>query len=45
MKQLTLHIAEGKFQTFVEFIRTLDYVMVENEEDTVLQEYRVALNK
>lgn len=28
MKQLTINISDNKFQTFLEFIKTLDYVEV-----------------
>ena len=34
MKQLTLNIADNKFQAFLEFIKTLDYVKVEEEGDS-----------
>lgn len=34
MKQLSLYITESKFQAFLEFIRTLDYVEIQ-EDDTI----------
>ncbi|HUH72822.1 MAG TPA: addiction module protein [Chitinophagales bacterium] len=33
MKQLTLNIDENKFNTFLSFIKTLDYVSISNEEE------------
>lgn len=38
MKQLTLNIADNKFETFLEFIKTLDYVKVEDSEQQALEE-------
>ncbi len=35
MKQLTLNIADNKFDTFIEFIKTLDYVKVEDSEEVI----------
>ena len=32
MKQITLNINENKFQAFFEFIKTLDYVSLPNED-------------
>lgn len=31
MKEITLHIDENKFKTFLDFIKTLDYVSISNE--------------
>lgn len=31
MKQVTLHIEDSKFGTFIEFLKTLDYVKVESQ--------------
>lgn len=38
MKQITLNIADSKFETFLEFIKTLDYVKVEDVEENALKE-------
>lgn len=45
MKQVTLNIADSKFQAFLEFIKTLDYVKVENEEETAIQELQSSLKQ
>ena len=34
MKQLTLNINDNKFRTFLKFIRTLDYVEVQETEQS-----------
>ena len=34
MKQVTLYIKEGKFRFFMELIRSLDFVQVEEEGDS-----------
>lgn len=33
MKQITLNIADSKFAAFVEFIKTLDYVKVQEDDN------------
>jgi hypothetical protein len=38
MKQITLNIDETKFKTFVNFIKTLDYVSVSDEIDIPLEQ-------
>ena len=45
MKQVTLNISDKKFKTFMEFIKTLDYVKVEEVEETALQELQSSLNQ
>lgn len=35
MKKLILNIEESKFNAFVSFIRTLDYVSVSNEKEDI----------
>jgi len=38
MKQLTLNISDNKFHTFLEFIKTLDYVIVQDADKKSLAE-------
>ena len=45
MKQVTLNIADNKFNTFLEFIKTLDYVKVEDIEATALKELQSSLKQ
>ena len=45
MKQVTLNIAENKFKTFLEFIKTLDYVKVEDVEEQALGEFQNSLKQ
>lgn len=45
MKQLTLNIAESKYKAFLDFIRTLDYVEVEIEEDKAIEEFQNSLKQ
>ncbi len=45
MKQVTLNIADNKFNTFLEFIKTLDYVKVEDIEATALKELQNSLKQ
>lgn len=45
MKQLTLNIADSKFKAFLEFIKTLDYVKVEDAEEKALEELQSSLNQ
>lgn len=45
MKQLTLNIAENKFNAFLEFIKTLDYVKVEEVEEKALEELQSSLKQ
>jgi predicted RNA-binding protein Jag len=45
MKQLTLNIADNKFKAFLEFIKTLDYVKVEEAEDKASEELQSSLNQ
>ena len=45
MKQLTLNIADSKFKTFLEFIKTLDYVKVEDVEEKALEELQRSLDQ
>lgn len=45
MKQVTLNIADSKFKAFLEFIKTLDYVKVEDEEGKALEELQSSLKQ
>lgn len=45
MKQVTLNIADSKFNTFLEFIKTLEYVKVENDEEKALSELQSSLKQ
>ncbi|WP_154853750.1 hypothetical protein [Cyclobacterium xiamenense] len=43
MKQLTINIADNKFDVFLEFIKTLDYVEVADDEEKALEELQNSL--
>ncbi len=45
MKQLTLNIVESKFQAFLEFIKTLDYVEIPEADKKALGELQQSLNE
>ncbi len=45
MKQVTLNIADNKFKTFLDFIKTLDYVKVEDIEEQTLEELQNSLRQ
>lgn len=45
MKQITLNIADNKFKTFLEFIKTLDYVKVEDSEEEAVEALQISLNQ
>lgn len=45
MRQLTLNISDGKFQTFLEFIKTLDYVEVPEVDKKSLKEMQSSFNQ
>ena len=45
MKQLTLNISDSKFSTFLEFIKTLDYVEVPEVDKKALNELQASLNQ
>ncbi len=45
MKQLTLNIRDNKFKTFLEFIKTLDYVEVPEADKKSLYELQNSLNQ
>jgi hypothetical protein len=45
MKQLTLNIRDNKFRTFLEFIKTLDYVEVPEVDKKALNELQSSLNQ
>jgi len=45
MKQVTLNIANSKFRTFLEFIKTLDYVQVDDAKDEAVKELQNSLNQ
>ena len=37
MKQLTLNINDNKFRTFLEFVKTLDYVEVQETDKSLVE--------
>ncbi|WP_375585181.1 hypothetical protein [Cyclobacterium xiamenense] len=43
MKQLTINIADNKFDVFLEFIKALDYVEVADDEEKALEELQNSL--
>ena len=43
MKQLTLNISENNFNTFLEFIKTIDYVEVPEPDEKPLKELQATL--
>lgn len=45
MKQLTINIRDNKFHTFLEFIKTLDYVEIPEAEKKALSEFQKSLNQ
>lgn len=45
MKQLTLNISDNKYHTFLEFIKTLDYVQVPEADEQSLVELQNSLNQ
>ncbi|MFO7862484.1 MAG: hypothetical protein R6U85_00650 [Salinivirgaceae bacterium] len=45
MKQLTLNISDNKFSTFLELIKTLDYVEVSEVDKNALNELQGSLNQ
>lgn len=45
MKQLTLNISDNKFHTFLEFIKTLDYVIVQEVDKKSLAELQNSFNQ
>lgn len=45
MKQLTLNIRDNKFNTFLEFIKTLDYVDVPDVDQKALNELQICLKE
>ncbi len=45
MKQLTLNISDSKFNAFLEFIKTLDYVEVPEVDKKALEELQQSLNQ
>ena len=45
MKQITLNINESKFQIFLEFINTLDYVEVDKSNSKFLEELQNSLHQ
>jgi hypothetical protein len=45
MKQLTLNISDNKFQTFLELIKTLDYVEVPEADKESLDRLLISLNQ
>lgn len=45
MKQVTLNVDDSKFKAFLEFIKTLDYVKVEDVEEMALEELQSSLKQ
>lgn len=45
MRQLTLNIKENKFQAFLEFIKTLDYVEIPEAEKKALVNFQKSLGQ
>ena len=45
MRQLTLNIKESKFQAFLNFIKTLDYVEIPESEKKALSEFQESLGQ
>ena len=45
MKQLILSVDDEKFELFLEFVKTLDYVQVENLEKKALEELQHSLKQ
>jgi hypothetical protein len=45
MRQLTLNIKESKFQAFLDFIKTLDYVEIPQVEKNALIEFQKSLSQ
>jgi hypothetical protein len=45
MKQLTLNIKDNKFHTFLEFIKTLDYVEISEVDKKALTELQNSLHQ
>jgi hypothetical protein len=45
MRQLTLNISDSKFHTFLEFIKTLDYVEVPEVDKKALNELQNSLSQ
>jgi len=45
MKQVTLNIADSKFNIFLKFIKPLDYVHVEEAKERALNEFQSSLNQ
>jgi len=39
MKQVTINVKDGKFQFFMELIKSLDFVQVESEGDSIESPY------
>jgi hypothetical protein len=45
MRQLTLNISDNKFSTFLEFIKTLNYVEVQPDDKISMAELQNSLNQ
>jgi hypothetical protein len=45
MKQVTLSIADNKYRAFLEFIKTLDYVKIEDIEEKAIEELQESLEQ
>jgi hypothetical protein len=45
MRQLTINIKDSNFKTFLEFIKTLDYVEVPEADQKALEQLQNSLNQ
>lgn len=45
MKQITLNINDNKFHAFLEFLKTLDYVKIQEPDKKSLAELQSSLNQ
>jgi len=45
MKQVTLNISDNKFKAFLEFIKTLDYVKVDDVKEKAVEELQSSLKQ
>jgi cystathionine beta-lyase family protein involved in aluminum resistance len=45
MKEVTLQVDKKKFKTFLDFVKTLEYVEVVDEEQSALEEFEISLQQ
>lgn len=45
MKQLTIKVEESRFQTFLEFLKTLDYVKFQDDERNASESLQESLSQ